>query len=373
MGLVKSYSASANSQPQRIIGLDYLRGLCAVLVMLYHYRFEFYGRYPASDFLSRMGIYAVGMFFILSGVSLTVTYRSRLNSITDVVEFFARRFFRLSPLYSFLIFSTMFIGYLEAQSAGTQWARPRVIEILANVSLLFGLFRQPYLLGGGWSLGVEVVYYLMFPIVLWLNRARRSWSSFMICGAFLVSSIMSWRLLSARISLDDQWNSYINPVINVPLFLAGVMLGLYVDQLKNIRLLGLCFVFGICIFVFYPSGREAITLVTGINRLVFSIGAILVVVGALTPLIRVPKSLHTILDWLGGITYSLYLIHQIVLGYVIRICSNGNVATEVQFFVSVISSLILSVLTLNVVERPCQVVGNRLLRFVMSKASSVGT
>jgi exopolysaccharide production protein ExoZ len=364
---MRSTESIVDSHPQRIIGLDYLRGLCAVLVMLYHYRFEFYGEYPASDFLSRMGIYAVGMFFILSGVSLTVTYKSRFNSIPDVIEFFVRRFFRLSPLYSFLIFLTLFIGYLEAQSAGTQWGRPRVIEILGNCLLLFGLFRQPYLLGGGWSLGVEVVYYLMFPIVLWLNRASRSLTSFLICGAFVVSSIISWRLLSARISLVDQWNSYINPVINVPLFLAGVMLGLYVDQLRNIRMLGISLVLGICIFTLYPSGRDFITLVTGINRLVFSVGAILVVVGAMTPMWHVPKLLHVVLNWLGGITYSLYLIHLIVLGYVIRIFTDSIVASGVQFALSVVVSLFLSVLTLRFVERPGQDYGNVFLRFLRLK------
>ena len=364
---MRSTESIVDSHPQRIIGLDYLRGLCAVLVMLYHYRFEFYGEYPASDFLSRMGIYAVGMFFILSGVSLTVTYKSRFNSIPDVIEFFVRRYFRLSPLYSFLILLTLFIGFIEAQISGSVWIRPRAYELLANFSLLFGLVRLPYLLGGGWSLGVEVVYYLMFPIVLWLNRASRSWTSFVMCGAFVVSSIISWRLLSARISLVDQWSSYINPVINVPLFLAGVVLGLYVDQLKNLRLLGLSLVLGICIFALFPTGRESISLVTGINRLVFSSGAIFVVCGAMTPLPRVPKSFHAILDWLGGITYSLYLIHLIVLGYVMRICSGNIVASGVQFALSVVLSLFLSVLTLSFVERPGQVFGNKMLRFLRLK------
>ena len=84
---MSNVTRTQKTESERIIGLDYLRGVCAVLVMLYHIRWEFYGPSPATDFLARMGVYAVAMFFVLSGISISISYSSRLTSLNNVMVF----------------------------------------------------------------------------------------------------------------------------------------------------------------------------------------------------------------------------------------------------------------------------------------------
>ena len=67
-------------QPQqRLHELDYLRGLAAVGIMAYHYSTWAFGAQEANSFLSRVGIYGVAIFYVLSGQALTYVYASTLS------------------------------------------------------------------------------------------------------------------------------------------------------------------------------------------------------------------------------------------------------------------------------------------------------
>ncbi|WP_367892016.1 acyltransferase family protein, partial [Rodentibacter pneumotropicus] len=56
----------------RISSLDYLRGLCSFSIMIYHYMLWTGYKVDANDFISRMGIYGVSIFYILSGLTLYI-------------------------------------------------------------------------------------------------------------------------------------------------------------------------------------------------------------------------------------------------------------------------------------------------------------
>lgn len=59
----------------RFISLDYIRGICAILIMLYHYTYFILNiKYESDSFIMRMGFYAVSMFYILSGTTLFLVY-----------------------------------------------------------------------------------------------------------------------------------------------------------------------------------------------------------------------------------------------------------------------------------------------------------
>lgn len=347
----------------RYMGLDYLRGVCAVLVMLYHYSTEYIGVLPASNFLARMGIYAVGIFFVLSGVSLTVTYAARLASWMDVAGFFIRRFFRLAPLYAFLILLNIFVSYVQSVISGSVWQGPPFTHVLANLSLLFGVFRMPYLLAGGWSLGAEVVYYLLFPILVWWFRWSRQIGTLLVVFLIGTSLFVSQAyVLSPSRSLDDQWGRYTHPIVNLPLFCAGVVLGLYIPKLQNWRFQIFALLGGVGLLSFAPSGVDSIDLVTGTSRLVFCFGSTLVVVGASSRSAPVPKAMHSILVGLGNITYSLYLIHWVVLGYCVNLSSVVSISRLVEMFIAAFLSFLMSVLTYRYIEIPGSALGRLLLK-----------
>jgi exopolysaccharide production protein ExoZ len=345
------------TESERIIGLDYLRGVCAILVMLYHIRWEFYGPFPATDFLARMGIYAVAMFFVLSGISISISYSSRMASFRDAIVFFVRRFFRLSPLYTFLITVTLLIGLCESKYLGTAWGRPRFIEMVANISMLFALMKQPYLLGGGWSLGAEVAYYLLYPLIAFAY-IRSKHMFYGLLALLLIGSFgFGLSKLSSSMSLDDQWGVYINPVTNLPLFVMGVYIGTVVRYVQSSRWIALALVVGVLGFVLYPSGANSISLVTDSNRIVFCGFSTLVVLGSVVcPKMKL-HFLHLCLDWLASITYSVYLVHLIVLGFVVRTDVQGILGREVSFSLVIVLSLVVASALYKFIELPGQHIG----------------
>src|SRR5258708_7908558 len=77
-------------------GLDALRGIAALLVVLFHFRGNFLGfnNYPSGD-----GYLAVDVFFVLSGFVLSHAYLSRFARGMTVWQFVKIRLIRLYPLY----------------------------------------------------------------------------------------------------------------------------------------------------------------------------------------------------------------------------------------------------------------------------------
>jgi peptidoglycan/LPS O-acetylase OafA/YrhL len=144
---------------ERVLGWDLLRGLCAVLVASYHLL-----SWQDVATLHAWGSYGVYLFFILSGASLAYTYAPRLQAGTfRFAPFLGVRWMRLAPLYLLLM---LLVVPWKAQKAG--WGAELLQQVLLNASFLHG-FSDPALsslLVGGWSLGIEAIFYLLFPLLM---------------------------------------------------------------------------------------------------------------------------------------------------------------------------------------------------------------
>ncbi|MGZ5180969.1 MAG: acyltransferase family protein [Ramlibacter sp.] len=143
----------------RVAGWDLLRGLCALTVASYH----LLGWLQLAE-LPALGTYGVYLFFVLSGASLAYTHDGNSwPGARGYAEFLAARWFRLAPLY--LLLCAVFVVMLSARS-GVPVDRLGQ-RLLLNATFAFGL-RDPVtwaLLIGGWSLGIEFVFYLGFPLL----------------------------------------------------------------------------------------------------------------------------------------------------------------------------------------------------------------
>jgi exopolysaccharide production protein ExoZ len=71
----------------RIKGLDWLRGLMAFSIMLYHYSSLSFVEQDAGTLLGRLSVYAVSIFFILSGLSIAVAYNKYIKNARTALFF----------------------------------------------------------------------------------------------------------------------------------------------------------------------------------------------------------------------------------------------------------------------------------------------
>ena len=165
--------AMAVARPGRVVGLDGIRGLAALFVVLNHIFERAWPGFPAdhAPFWAAWMIYgrfAVVMFIALSGFSLGLgPARSgwRFKSITTYAH---RRAWRILPPYwAALGFSLVMTWYVLAQPG---WALPNGKSVV-----VYGLLVQDAFSAGSpnrafWSIAIEAQLYVLLPLLLLLVR-----------------------------------------------------------------------------------------------------------------------------------------------------------------------------------------------------------
>jgi peptidoglycan/LPS O-acetylase OafA/YrhL len=186
---------SGSLPPGRWIALDAMRGLAALLVVLYHLRWNWhgYGLVPV-----RHGFYAVDFFFVLSGFVMAATYGT-MRTPADLVRFTIKRAGRLLPLHFAVLAAFLMteILFALAGSAGLSAGRPAfagftgLTPLIAQATLTFGLIPGLEWLWNHpcWSIAVEFWTYMLFGLtVLILNRGRSwIWASLSAVGLAAVA------------------------------------------------------------------------------------------------------------------------------------------------------------------------------------------
>jgi peptidoglycan/LPS O-acetylase OafA/YrhL len=150
---------------ERVLGWDLLRGMCAVAVACYHLLL-----WQDVAALHSFGSYGVYLFFVLSGASLAYTYEARIAAHNfSFGRFLWVRYLRLAPLYLALM-AVVLPWKLLKEGMNSDLG----LSYVLNATLLFGFYKPSThaVLVGGWSLGIEVIYYLMFPLLMLSFRWR---------------------------------------------------------------------------------------------------------------------------------------------------------------------------------------------------------
>lgn len=299
------------SKMRRIYTIDYLRGILALSVVLYHFSgWTYGGGQDVSTLLGKLGIYAVCAFFTVSGISIYLSYSNCIWNKRTIIGFGARRFFRLAPAY----WVAMFLVILSQVIASSNY-KPMWFEYFNNITLLFGYFDiTGYLVTGGWSIGVEVVFYLLFPFTVILFRNKIGMYA-VIAISISLCCLFSFFIINKDMSGGDVWRYYINPFNQYILFVGGMLIAKYHYIVKrgmsnNLILLGASIM--TLLFCFYPVEGHWIEIVTGWNRILL-ISIVLMIVLFVASVDFPPKNIFgKVFEFLGDISYSLYLLHGVL-------------------------------------------------------------
>lgn len=295
-----------NKRP-RFAELDYLRGLMALAVMIFHFDKWLTGEWVANTLPGRLGVYAVSIFFVLSGLALTLAYEHRMNEkVSSWAPYFAQRFRRIYPLLWLATFATLLLDDVR---------RP-FSTILLNITGLFGFINPADdIATGAWSIGCELVYYCLFPFLLLLSQGSKPG---FFAGLFAALSMGGW-LAFYGIPADaaeqrQWWPPYTAAANHACFFISGMAMGRF-------RAYGACIpssiwrlilALGVLAFVFWPLGPDPLQLVCGTNRIILSLLSILICWAVFNSRLAGSTRIHRGLGWLGSVSYSLYLLHPLV-------------------------------------------------------------
>ncbi len=163
-----------------IYQVEILRGLAILLVFLFHIGFPFL----PSGFLG------VDVFFVISGYLMALLY-GHMGSLADVRKFYEKRLNRLLPAYFVVLFLVVVATALIvlpnalADTIRYAWYAALLIPNIGfwlDASYFNGNYFKP--IQHFWSLGVELQFYLVFPIIMYLSRRSK-----VLAGAMLLSSL----------------------------------------------------------------------------------------------------------------------------------------------------------------------------------------
>ena len=163
------------SDPRRVPGLDGLRGVAILMVVVLHFTFLLtrdYRRF-APLYAARLGFIGVDLFFVLSGFLITGILLDSKDSPRYFRNFYARRFLRIfPPWYLFLVFVFFVAPRIALGVAGGSIARWWYFSYLTNFALVrYG--EGNAFADIGWSLAIEEQFYLVWPAVVLLLSGRR--------------------------------------------------------------------------------------------------------------------------------------------------------------------------------------------------------
>ena len=289
----------------RIKELDYLRGLAALGIMLYHYFKWLYIYDGAQSVLGRLSVYGVEIFYILSGITLYHVYHQSLKfELKPLLIYGIKRCFRIFPLFWLCIFLSLLLGMKHTS-----------IDVFAlNVSGLFGFIAwEKYIAPGSWSIGNELVFYVIFPILFILYKLKSVY--YYIVGLLLlfIFNYFAYQVFDINDTLHNQWKNFVNPLNHLFLFFVGMSIPILMKRNSKRNLLsGLLIISGTLLLFLYPSGTDGIHLLYGHHRWLFSIASIMICCGFYAINFNFSNQIHKPLKNLGEISYSIYLLHPFV-------------------------------------------------------------
>jgi peptidoglycan/LPS O-acetylase OafA/YrhL len=189
---------------KRLKFVDGLRGVAAVLVMLYHQ----VGRTSASS-LTHRGYLGVAIFFVLSGFVITAVVGTRQMSAGFLGRFALRRMIRLDIPY-WLNIALALALMLLAIRMGIPQPTVQVAQVAAHLGYLQEILGYAEISRVYWTLCLEVQFYLALILLLWgVQVLRARWHDFMIVFLALmglsVLANMNWIETPAGLMFPYWW------------------------------------------------------------------------------------------------------------------------------------------------------------------------
>jgi peptidoglycan/LPS O-acetylase OafA/YrhL len=161
------------SPRQRLAGLDGLRGLAALFVVVNHVFLRAFPGYPvdrapvwAAGFI--YGRFAVVVFIVLSGFSLALSPARHGWKLDGVSRFARRRAARILPAYWAALAFSLAVAWLIVPQPGQ--GAPDAKSVVVNGLLVQNLVGAPTPNRSFWSMAVEAQLYVLFPLLLLMVR-----------------------------------------------------------------------------------------------------------------------------------------------------------------------------------------------------------
>ncbi len=326
--------------PRRLRGLDAARGLAALSVVLYHFttiyqtHFGPYAPPPLFSFIN--GHFGVELFFCISGFVILGTIERTAN----LRRFAVARFARIYP--AFFVCALITLGTLQVANLHLAPLNAKAIAI--NATMLASLNGTDLIDPSYWTLSYEVIFYIGAAIA-WSFLGRRRHVEW-FCLAWLASSaaghLFPWVGLHHRLTV----------LLNIEyanLFVVGMML-FCLTQGTRTRLTLPTLGAALFMTIFPPQFNRGHISQPAYSAMIVTFCILIWLISDTDGRFFDIKPLV----FLGEISYSLYLIHQVVGFAIIRTLLSVGVGTNLAILIAISLMIGVACALRKFVEKPAE-------------------
>lgn len=338
----------------KIESIQALRGIAAVLICCFHMRGLINSQVKWGNVLFDQASVGVLVFFVISGIIIVITTQNIDTSFSGIANFLAKRILRIVPLYYILTFVLL----LAIGKFGTfiihhpDLLMKSFLFMPTGLNSVGGAYGMP-VLKVGWTLNYEIFFYLLVAISLLFKKWR--WYA-VIVGISLLVWVCPY-LMYGYIILSPSGNypfsaSYLQMISN-PLmlcFLIGVSIGLfYCSDSKlpssfsiNIGLAASAAIF--CLSLAYGESSE-------LKYYLSIIGLGLIFLFLMMKEKQKPLHFNQYLVKLGDVSFSIYLVHTIIIVFLSDTLRQWGIPGSCIFLVNLALILLSALLLYSLIEK----------------------
>ncbi|OPC34844.1 acyltransferase family protein [Elizabethkingia miricola] len=322
--------------------LNSTRGIAILMVILVHVSTLYNGQVVGS-FLKIFFYYGqmgVQLFFVASAYTLCLSFDNRKVEKNNLINFYIRRYFRIFPIYYLGIVIYFILNfYIKNIDNYSTW------NVLANIFLIHGIVPSAIdIVPGGWSIGTEMLFYLIFPFIY-----KFLYSGYLIYKSIILilTCYIIVYCIPENIVNNTFW--YFNIIVQLPVFIVGMV---YYKLNYLIKLST-----GILIFLIFTL----VTLYFWQNHFIVLIP--LTVAISFCGLIKILEKTiinNIIFQKIGIVSYSIYIIHWIFPFYILSKTDSLPMLFIYFILTAVISYLIARVFE-KIIEKPFIRLGQKVI------------
>jgi len=300
----------------RIPALDGLRALAVTAVVTWHL--------PGAPLGRLNGYRGVWVFFVISGyliTTLSLREEDKRGQVS-IKGFFARRTHRILPLYYLALAATCVWVFALGHKPDFEGTLPAYLVYVQEFPIFRHNFALP--LGQAWSLGIEELFYVVWPIFGFMLFTRSRWRP----SATVALTVACLVLMVADHGLAQFWGSLADILFGCIIALALHNRAFY----ARVAFLGRVGIAWAAVGVLAVAEVLSVTDSQPVERL-YSVVALV----AITAVVLCPTGPSTVLSWrplvyIGTLSYGIYLFHFMSLAVADKIVPDGGRAMQLLVF-----------------------------------------
>lgn len=287
-------------QKQRESGFEFIRAVCTIGIVLFHFSYIFIeyhiGGSPLQFQKYRNGDWGglfVAMFFMLSGAVLMLNYGEKLS----LGKFYFKRWLSLFPMF-YVAWLVMYL--INSRTYGTYfWGGPKwkfLYTLLGVDGYFWSMENTNYYCLGEWFLGAIILLYVLYPLMRFLFLKWRWITTVIITTAYVCNLYLDWFQIS-----DGK-----NLLTCILDFWIGMLLVTYRDKLKNKYVAAIAFVCsGFFMFAPIPIKEVMCSTIVGTGWFI----VLLFCAGFVMKYRVLSKPVNVISKY----SYGVFLVHHVIL------------------------------------------------------------